>query len=54
MRDAGGADLGENLRELGLMADGDPFDFASLPGAVREVWKDGARVRPRQRHLASA
>ncbi len=37
-----------------VLVDGDPFDFGGLPGAVREVWKDGARVRPWQRHLASA
>jgi imidazolonepropionase-like amidohydrolase len=35
-----------------VLVDGDPFDFDSLPGAVREVWKDGVRVRPL--HLASA
>jgi imidazolonepropionase-like amidohydrolase len=37
-----------------VLVDGDPFDFAKLPGAVREVWKDGARVRPWHPHLASA
>jgi imidazolonepropionase-like amidohydrolase len=37
-----------------VLVDGDPFDFANLPRAVREVWKDGARVRPRPPHLASA
>jgi imidazolonepropionase-like amidohydrolase len=37
-----------------VLVDGDPFDFAKLPGAVREVWKDGTRVRPWNPHLASA
>jgi imidazolonepropionase-like amidohydrolase len=37
-----------------VLVDGDPFDFDNLPGAVREVWKDGVRVRPWQPHLASA
>ena len=37
-----------------VLVNGDPFDFARLPGAVREVWKDGTRVRPWNPHLASA
>jgi len=48
---------GGRILEVGtglVMVDGDPFEFAGLPGAVREVWKDGARVRPWQPYLASA
>jgi imidazolonepropionase-like amidohydrolase len=37
-----------------VLVDGDPFDFGALPGAVREVWKEGTRVRPRGAPLASA
>jgi imidazolonepropionase-like amidohydrolase len=37
-----------------VLVDGDPLDLAKLPGAVREVWKDGVRVRPWPGHLASA
>jgi imidazolonepropionase-like amidohydrolase len=29
-----------------VVVDGDPFDFATLPDRVAEVWKDGARVVP--------
>jgi imidazolonepropionase-like amidohydrolase len=27
-----------------VVVDGDPFDFATLPGRIEQVWKDGARV----------
>ncbi len=37
-----------------VVVDGDPYDFANLPGAIREVWKDGERVRGEGAHLASA
>jgi imidazolonepropionase-like amidohydrolase len=37
-----------------VLVDGDPFDFAELPGSIREVWKDGVRVRGHGAHLASA
>jgi imidazolonepropionase-like amidohydrolase len=37
-----------------VLVDGDPLDFDGLGGAIREVWKEGARVRPRGAHLASA
>jgi hypothetical protein len=36
------------------IVDSGPFDFGGLPGAIRQVWKDGTRVRPRGSHLASA
>jgi imidazolonepropionase-like amidohydrolase len=29
-----------------VVVDGDPFDFATLPDRVVEVWKDGARIEP--------
>ena len=29
-----------------VVVDGDPFDFATLPQRIGEVWKDGARVVP--------
>jgi imidazolonepropionase-like amidohydrolase len=37
-----------------VVVDGDPYDLANLPGAIREVWKDGVRVRGESAHLASA
>jgi imidazolonepropionase-like amidohydrolase len=37
-----------------VVVDGDPYDFANLPGAIREIWKDGVRVRGQGAHLASA
>jgi imidazolonepropionase-like amidohydrolase len=37
-----------------VVVDGDPYDFGNLPGAIREVWKDGVRVRGQAAHLASA
>jgi imidazolonepropionase-like amidohydrolase len=27
-----------------VVVEGDPFDFATLPGHIRQVWKDGVRV----------
>jgi len=29
-----------------VVVDGDPFDFATLPDRVAEVWKDGTRIVP--------
>ncbi|HEX8929311.1 MAG TPA: amidohydrolase family protein, partial [Actinomycetota bacterium] len=37
-----------------VLVDGDPFDFGALGGAIREVWKEGTRVRPRGAPSAAA
>ena len=37
-----------------VLVDGDPFDFGALPAAIREVWKEGTRVRPRGAPSAAA
>ena len=29
-----------------VVVDGDPFDFATLPDRITQVWKDGAKVVP--------
>jgi imidazolonepropionase-like amidohydrolase len=38
--------LASGYRADVVVVDGDPFDFATLPARVVEVWKDGTRIVP--------